>query len=37
MAVKPGRIAQSVGGLTHKSEVLGSIPGLDTYFRFSFR
>ena len=26
-----------VGHLTHKSEVLGSIPGLATYFRFSFR
>ena len=23
--------------LTHESEVLGSIPGLATYFRFSFR
>ena len=33
----PGRIAQSVGHLTHKSGVLGSIPGLATYFRFSFR
>ena len=33
----PGRIAQSVGHLTCKSEVLGSIPGLATYFRFSFR
>ena len=30
---KPGR----VGLLTHKSGVLGSIPGLATYFRFSFR
>ena len=27
----------SVGHLTRKSEVLGSIPGLATYFRFSFR
>ena len=27
-----GRVAQSVGHLTHKSEVLGSIPGLATYF-----
>ena len=27
----PGRIAQSVGHLTRKSEVLGSIPGLATY------
>ena len=32
----PGRKAQSVGHLTHKSEVLGSILGLATYFRFSF-
>ena len=32
----PGRVAQSVGHLTHKSGVLGSIPGLATYFRFSF-
>ena len=32
----PGRVAQSVGHLTRKSEVLGSLPGLDTYFRFSF-
>ena len=30
----PGRVAQSVGHLTRKSGVLGSIP---TYFRFSFR
>ena len=28
---------QSVGHLTRKSEALGSIPGLTTYFRFSFR
>ena len=28
---------QSVGHLTHKSGVLGSIPGLATYFHFSFR
>ena len=34
---KPGRVAQSVGHSTHKSGVLGSIPGLATYFRFSFR
>ena len=34
---KPGRVAQSVGHLIHKSELLGSIPGLATYFRFSFR
>ena len=33
----PGRVAQSVGRLTRKSGVLGSIPGLATYFRFSFR
>ena len=33
----PGRIVQSVGHLTCKSGVLGSIPGLATYFRFSFR
>ena len=34
---KPGRVAQSVGLLTRKSGVLGSIPGLATYFCFSFR
>ena len=34
---KPGRVAQSVGHLTRKSGVLVSIPGLATYFRFSFR
>ena len=34
---KPGRVAQSVGHLTSKSGILGSIPGLATYFRFSFR
>ena len=28
---------QSVGHLTRKSGVLGSIPGLAAYFRFSFR
>ena len=33
----PGRVAQSVGHLTRKSEVLGSISGLAPYFRFSFR
>ena len=33
----PGRVAKSVGHLTRKSGVLGSIPGLATYFRFSFR
>ena len=37
MKLKPGRVAQSVGHLTRKSGVLGSIPGLATYFRFSFR
>ena len=31
-----GRVAQSVGHLTRKSGVLGSILGLATYFRFSF-
>ena len=30
----PGRVAQSVGHLTRKSGVLGSIPGLATFFRF---
>ena len=34
---KPGRVVQSVGHLTRKSGVLGSIPGLATYFRFFFR
>ena len=29
-------VAQSVRHLTRKSGVLGSIPGLATYFRFSF-
>ena len=33
----PGLIVQSVGHLTCKSEVLGSIPGLATYFPLSFR
>ena len=28
--VEPGRVAQSVGHLTRKSGVLGSIPGLAT-------
>ena len=32
----PGRVAQSVGYLTCKSGVLGSIPGRATYFLFSF-
>ena len=36
-AAQPDRVAQSVGHLTRKSGVLGSIPGLATYFRFSFR
>ena len=34
---KPGRLAQLVGHLTRKSGVLGSIPGLATCFRLSFR
>ena len=34
---KPGRVAQSVGHLTRKSGVPVSIPGLATYFCFSFR
>ena len=33
----PGRVAQLVGHLTRKSEVLGSIPGLVANCRFSFR
>ena len=33
----PARIVQLVGHLTRKSGVLGSIPGLATYFPFSFR
>ena len=37
LSPSPGRVAQSVGHLTRKSGVLGSIPGLATYFRFSFR
>ena len=37
LLICPGRVAQSVGHLTHKSEVLGSIPGLATHFCFSFR
>ena len=32
-----GCVAQSVGHLTRKSGVLSSIPGLATYFHFSFR
>ena len=31
----PGRVAQSVGHLTRKSGVLGSIPGLAICFHFS--
>ena len=31
------RRRKPVGHLTRKSGVLGSIPGLATYFRFSFR
>ena len=31
----PGRVAQSVARLTREPEVLGSIPGPATYFRFS--
>ena len=34
---EPGRVAQLVGHLTRKLGILGSIPGLATYFRFSFR
>ena len=37
LTYEPGRVAQSVGRQTRKSGVLGSIPGLATYFRFSFR
>ena len=33
----PGHVAQSVAHLTRKSGVLGLIPGLATYFCFSFR
>ena len=32
-----GRVAQFIGHLSRKSGVLGSIPGLATYFRFSLR
>ena len=32
-----GRVAESVRHQTRKSGVLGSKPGLATYFRFSFR
>ena len=34
---RPGCVVQSVGHLSRKSGVLGSIPGLATYFRFFFR
>ena len=34
---RPDHEAQSVGLLTRKSGVVGSISGLATYFRFSFR
>ena len=37
VALEPGRVAQLVGCLTCKSGVMGSIPGLATYFRFSSR
>ena len=33
-SLTPDRVAKSVGHLTRKSGVLGSIPGLATYFRF---
>ena len=36
-SLMPGRVAQLVGHLTRKSEVLGLIPGLATYFCFFFR
>ena len=35
LCLGPGRVAQSVEHLTRKSGVLGSIPGLATYFRSS--
>ena len=35
--LEPDRVAQSVGHLTRKSEVLGSIPCLATYCQFDFR
>ena len=37
VAAWPGGVAKSVGHLTRKSGVLGSIPGLTTYFLFCFR
>ena len=33
----PGHVAHLIGHLTCKSEVLGLIPSLATYFHFSFR
>ena len=33
---QPGGVVQSVGHLTRKSGILGLIPGLATYFSFSF-
>ena len=35
-SLMPGRVAQLVGHLTRKSEVLGSIPGLAANFHFFF-
>ena len=37
LSLLPGRVAQSVGHLARKSGILGSIPGLATFFRFSSR
>ena len=37
LMLRHSRVVQSVGHLTRKSGVPGSIPGLATYFRFSFR
>ena len=37
LRIVSGRVAQSVGHLFGKSEILGSITGLAAYFRFSFR
>ena len=34
--LEPGGVAQLVVRLTQESEVLGSIPGLATYFHLSF-
>ena len=34
--IKPGGVAQSVARLPQEPEVLGSIPGPATYFRFFF-